>query len=318
MLKKKELIKEEIYELYINKNYTLDNLVKYYNIPKITIQRFLRKNYIRKIKSNKELYDNIDSIKEMLKIKTHKEIADYYNTNVNNIRKIIYSKINPNDNIRYSNNIEEDWIDFNNPLFWYIIGIVTTDGHINNKSNTIQIYQKNIEYLYNIQKLIGHFGKIYKSTNIYSLHLTNNKLYNFFIDNNFSTDKRYNVPFIKNIPDNMFKYYLLGIFDGDGCIYYNYRSGQFVNKIFQITSGSYNLVEKLNENLINLNYKSKINYKVSTVGNKYYDLVLSNTNDILNILEWFYDDSSKKFCLKRKYISYVKLLKIIEIDNLKI
>lgn len=41
--------KEEIYNLYINKNYTLNQLSEHYNnVPIITIQRFLRKNKIKK------------------------------------------------------------------------------------------------------------------------------------------------------------------------------------------------------------------------------------------------------------------------------
>jgi hypothetical protein len=53
-------------------------------------------------------------------------------------------------------------------------------------------------------------------------------------------------------------------------------------------------------------------------GNKYADLVITETNDILRIMNWLYDENAIKFCLKRKYISYLKLIKLIEIDNLKI
>lgn len=317
---KYKLNKEELEELYLKGNYKLIDLVNYYNIPEITIQRALKKYNIRKIKDLSYLKENenILKIKNMLLVNTHEEIANYFNTSRNNIRKIIYSEINPKSNIRYSNTISEQWISIENPLFWYIVGIVTTDGHVSNNSNTISIYQQNIEYLNNIKKLISHNGKIYKSNKMYQLNITNKKLYTFFKDNNFNNDKRYSAPYIKDIPNDMFKYYLLGLFDGDGCLYYNYTSGVFKSKIFQITSGSKNLINPLKEKLKILDYNCRMSNKISTTGNKYWDLIISETKDILKIMDLLYNEESLKFCLKRKYILYLKLLKLIEIDNLKI
>jgi hypothetical protein len=311
---------QELYNFYINENFTLKQLVEHYKVPLITIQRALKKYNIRKLNNLAflKLEDNILKIKEMLLINTHQEIANYFKTSKDNIRKVIYSEINPKSNIRYSNSISEEWINYNNPLFWYFVGIITTDGHICSKSNSVIIFQQNVDYLTNIKQLISHNGKLYKSNKMYSLHITNEKLYLFFKNNNFDSDKRYSVPYIKDIPDNMFKYYLLGLFDGDGCLHYNYTSGMFKSKVFQITSGSLILLNCLNSMLLNLDYNCRIANKVSTVGNKYADLVITETNDILRIMNWLYDENAIKFCLKRKYISYLKLIKLIEIDNLKI
>lgn len=43
----------------------------------------------------------------------------------------------------------------------------------------------------------------------------------------------------------MIPYYIRGLFDGDGCLYYKYISGVFEGKTWQITSGSKLIAEGL-------------------------------------------------------------------------
>lgn len=85
--------KKEIYNLYINKNYTLNQLSEHYNnVPIITIQRFLRKNKIKK--QQRVDYSNlIPIIKEKLDLGIiHKEIANDLGITLDTLRRIIYKK----------------------------------------------------------------------------------------------------------------------------------------------------------------------------------------------------------------------------------
>lgn len=152
-MNKYNLNKDEIYDWYINQNLTQDEICKKLNnIPKITLQRFLRKcGFKKQTKIDyKTLLPQIDS-KLKLNI-THKEIAKDLNLTIGQVREIIYKRINPNDNIKYSNKLLDDsWVNENNPIFWYIIGLISSDGHID-KNNCICIFQSNFEYLKNIQK----------------------------------------------------------------------------------------------------------------------------------------------------------------------
>lgn len=309
--------KEEMYDLYINKNHTLDQLSEYYNnVPVITIQRFLRKNEIKKVQ--RVDYSNlIPIIKEKLDLGViHKEIANDLGITIDVLRHIIYEKINIHDNIKYSNKLtNDDWIKNQNYIFWYIVGLITTDGHID-KNNCINIFQSNFEYLKCIQKYINHVGKLYKNSDseCYTLIINNESLYNFFKSYDFNSDKRYNAKFI-NPPKEMIPYYIRGLFDGDGCLYYRYISGTFEGKAWKLTSGSRLMAEGLvncikNELNINLN----IHKKTSSAGNEYYDIVCTTTDDILQICKYMYSNHNK-LSLSRKLKSYLKLKSLVKLDK---
>lgn len=309
--------KEEVYDLYINKNYTLKQLSEYYNnVPIITLQRFLRVNEIKK-NDNKDYSLLIPDIQRKLNEgMIHKDIAKDLGITIDVLRHIIYKKINPTDNIKYSNKLtDESWIIEKNYIFWYIVGLVTTDGHIDN-NGCICIFQSNFEFLKNIQKFINHCGRLYKNNDseCYTLMINSPLLYDFFVKNGFSSDKRYDAKFI--IPSKeMFPYYLRGIFDGDGCLYYRYISGTFEGKNWQITSGSKFIAKELKDSIKSeLNIDLNVHEKLSQAGNSYYDITTNNTEDIIKICEFIYINHNK-LSLTRKFKSYIKLKSLIKLDK---
>lgn len=317
-MSKYNLDKNQIYDWYINQNLNQDEICKKLGgIPKITLQRFLRKNKIKKI-------DRIDYDLLVPKIKSrldlgmiHKEIAEDLGLTIDKVRKIIYQKINPNDNPKYSNKLLDDsWIDENNLIFWYIVGLISSDGHID-KNNCINIFQSNFEYLKMIQKIINHPGKLYKKedSDCYTLIINSEKLYKILSEKyNINCDKRYSVPFI-NPPKELINHYIRGIFDGDGCLYYRYVSGIFEGKRWQITTGSKFMAEGLKECIKKeLNIDLTIHCKKSTADNDYYDIICNDTESLLKLCQYMYNNSNKLY-LNRKFKSYIKLKNLIKLDK---
>lgn len=317
-MSKYNLDKNQIYDWYINQNLTQEEICKKLGgIPKITLQRFLRKNEIKKLESIDYEY-LVPEIKVRLDLgMIHKDIAEDLGLTVDKIRKIIYQKINPTDNPRYSNKLlDESWINKNNPIFWYILGLISSDGHVD-KNNNINIFQSNFEYLKMIQKVINHPGKLYKKENseCYTLIINSEKLYKILTEKyNITYDKRYSVPFI-NPPKELINHYIRGLFDGDGCLYYRYISGLFEGKRWQITTGSKNMAEGI-KNCIKseLNIDLNINLKKSIADNDYYDVICNDTDSILKIEKYMYSNSNKLYLL-RKFKSFLKLKNLIKLDK---
>lgn len=316
---KYNLNKDEIFDLYINQNKNLNELSELYNIPIITIQRFLRKYNIKKHERKDYTYLHEKILKMLNSGMKHQDIADKIGISRDILRYILYNDININNNSRYSNCLfDESWINFNNPIFWYILGIITSDGHINEKSNTISIFQSDQIYLNRLQKYINHSGRIYKKidSEMSILMITSEKLYNILKSFNLDPDKRYNAPFI--FPENkeMTKYYIRGLFDGDGCLYYAYTSGVLDKRTWQITSGSeliVNGVKKVIEDILDINLN--VYNKISTTNSTYYNVNCLSINDIILICEWIYSGDILQISLMRKYKSFIKLKNLIELNK---
>lgn len=315
-MSKYNLNENEIKEWYLNQNLTQDEICnRLGNIPKITLQRFLRKHGIKKIEYIDYDY-YVPQIQDMLNENiVHKDIALKLGLTLNQLRKIIYRTINPN--LQYSNKLtDESWINEENQIFWYIVGLVSSDGHVD-KNNCINIFQSNFEYLKHIQKFINHSGKLYKrnDSDCYTLIINNKTLYNKIKQFGIDYDKRYNVPFISGIPKNMISHYIRGLFDGDGCFYYRYISGVFKMCTWQITTGSKLMAEGIKNTIKSeLNIDLIIYNKKSVVNNDYYDVVCNYKPDILKLCTYIYTNFNK-LCLSKKLKSFLKFKKIYELDK---
>lgn len=313
---KKELNKEQVENL-IKKGLKQKEIAKELNCTVIRLQRWLRKN---NISMNKGYSNEIkNQVLELWKLNTsEKKIAEQVNLTVNQVRSIKstlrkYIKLN-----NYTLTKVSDEVFKNIPLFWYLVGIFSSDGHLDSRCNSILIFQNDYNYLLKLKTLLKSNAKIYNSqkdnAKCYALRIYNKNFYNFLVNNGITSDKRYTNQLIE-CPKEYFCYYLRGIFDGDGCLSYRYISGRFEGKVIQITSGSKNFATKLLEILKILGFNSFcIQTKISNSGNKHYDIKTNNTNDIFSFCKYIYN-SNFKFKLNKKYIKYIKLLKLYELDN---
>lgn len=309
--------KSEVEDLFFNQNLKIKDVAEKLNCTVIALQRYMRKEGIKIAKRYTD--DQKESVFSLLDsgLYTHNQIALQTGLTLTEVRSIIKSRqAKTRNSSKYSNEVSDNFMN-NKPLFWYLVGLITTDGHISDRCNVVSIFQNNHSYLENIQKLINHSGKIYQneteSGKIFRLDILNEKFYNFFIENKFDFDKRYSSKLLC-CPEEYKPYYFRGIFDGDGCLYYRYISGRFEGKILQITSGSSDFANALKSEFINLKWNTDVHKKVSDAGNSYYDISLDDTDSVLGFCKYIYSDNLD-FKLERKYYKYVKLLKLIELDK---
>lgn len=307
------LTKEQLFELYINQNKSSREIGESIGKSTITIQRWLRKHQIRKKGLTSADICNKKDVERLLLYYKHQQIADMYNISLQQFRGYVRTYITHPPK---KHNIDESLINEDSPMFWYVIGLITTDGHISNRCNTVQIYQKDAVFLNKIKEYFKSEGSLHRRRgDLYILYLHSPKLKSFLIEHGFESDKRYNVPFIK-CPEKYLRYYLRGIFDGDGCIFYNYTSGTLRSRTLQITSGSKPLIDGIKSNYDFINWK--IHEKVPTVGNKYWDIYASTKADIVTIGNYIYSGDCLEYCLKRKFVQFVKFKQLLEIDKMMI
>lgn len=317
-MKNKELDLEEVKNLLLNQHFKIKDAAEKLGCTIIKLQRFMRKNDIKIAKRYpQELKDKVLEILDTGLYK-HQEIADKVGLTLTEVRSIIKQRqAKKRESQKYSNKIGLDLFNNNNKqLLWYLIGLITTDGHIDSRSKTVCVFQKDIPFLKHLQLLLKHNGKVYTSTSkdgeekCYAIHILDEKLHNFLVDNDFETDKRYNVKFL-DCPKEFLSDYIRGLFDGDGCLSYKYISGRFEGCILQFTSGSKLLAEKLQSVLKEIGFDFNIQNKISVTGNPYYDIKLCIMKEVVRFCKYMYNNSLE-YKLKRKYILFLKLCKLIE------
>lgn len=209
-------------------------------------------------------------------------------------------------NIILENKLEKNGkveINFHNKMFVYTLGLIWADGSLSLKSNTIYIECIESDMI-NFKKVLCDVStwSFYKRKREYkptiNAYITDKKFYKILVENdylnksNLSPHKIYS-----KIPNNIKKYFLLGLIDGDGCFYYNKKN---YNRQFIIT-GSINQDWSLFENIFK---ELDIKYTIIRRINKksgYSQIRVTNKKDIVKIGDFIYDDM---IILNRKYELY--------------
>ena len=311
---KNNFTKEQLEHLYLKEEKTASEIAKLFNVSTITIQRWLHKYNLRKMDIIPSDICDKEKVREMIyEGMTHKKIANYYNITLYQLRGYLRNHVT---NQRSNHEIDESLIDVNNPMFWYLIGLISTDGHLNSVGNTVSIYQKDAVFLNKLKNYFKSKGFVRRgNSGIYILYLTSEKLTRFLKEQGFTSDKRYSVPFLK-CPEKHLPLYIRGIFDGDGCISYKYLSGILKSRVVQITSGSYSMIQGIEKSCNFINFK--IHAKKSIVNNPYWDILATTVDDIVKFCEFIYSEGYLEYCLTRKLVLFKRFLKIIEIDKMVI
>lgn len=306
-----ELI-QEFKKDFIENNYSIKELCEKHSCSSAVIQRFLKKHNIQKVyKYNPTAEDIVFIIQELENGNTYKNIADTLQVPAYLISS--YVKRNIRRTKKWSNELENtNWINDENPLFWYVLGLLASDGHLS-KFNEVSFFQKDGRFIKLLQKWICHNGVLYGKS-CYIIHINNALLHAKLESLGFSSDKRYSIPFIK-APNEQFQWlFIRGLFDGDGSLYFDYTSGRFEGINWQITSGSKNMTEGLCNFLSEQNIKYYIDERISTAGNLYYHVGVRSLESITQIFYLLYKDNIE-YKLPIKYGKFLKLLKIIEINK---
>lgn len=299
---------------YLEEVKSVKELATIYNCSTAVIQRFLHKHCIKRNESFNPTLHDIQFITAQLALgRQHKDIASDLGIKPYLLNRYINREILHRG--KYSNKLFDDsWILERTPLFWYFLGLFSADGHLGT-NNIVSIFQKDGNYLKKIQKLIGHKGMLYgKDKTCYTLNINSPVLHNILEELGFTSDKRYNAPFVTAPSIREQLLFIRGLFDGDGSIYYNYVSGRFEGLDWQVCSGSEIMAKSLYNFLIEQGLSPTIENCISSVGNPYYHVCVRRQSDVKILFNILYTDYLI-LCLPSKYKRFLKLIKLMDIHK---
>lgn len=200
----------------------------------------------------------------------------------------------------------------------YLLGLLWADGYIaKNTKNTKQRYNINIECLNEdmefFKTILDKIGKWNYYTRkrgdwqtITKANTCNKELLEYLSKHDYN-NKSVASPclIIKTIPNNLLKYFLLGIIDGDGCFYFNKK--HFLRQ-FSIC-GSLNQDWTAFEKIFNeLGIVYKISRRPNNKGGSSLIRIL-NKNNIKKLGDYIYNTiSDDKIGLPRKYAKYLEII----------
>lgn len=188
----------------------------------------------------------------------------------------------------------------------YFLGFIIADGCINNKTNSIQIIQKEPDILYQFKKYIEFEGPIYssKKINICNINITSLKTKNDLKKLGIHSNKTMSVKY-PYIPMKLESHFMRGVFDGDGCIsiHHDKRDNSDRGQV-NICSGSIDFINKYVSNLVKYAKVKKNNIRCPK--GTYYVIDWGGLTDVENIYNFLYKDAS--VFLNRKKETFDKVM----------
>lgn len=298
---------------FLEDNYSIKQLCEKHSCSSAVIQRFLKKHGIKRIyKYQPSSEDIIFITQEVQKGTSHKDIAQ--KLQVPSYRISSYIKRNIVRTNRYSNELSDtSWVNNSNPLYWYVLGLLASDGHLSNY-NEISFFQKDGRFIKMLQKWIHHTGVLYGKS-CYVIHINSAFLHAHLQKLGFRSDKRYSVPFIQAPTDDLQWMFVRGLFDGDGSLYFNFVSGRFEGLNWQITSGSEQMAKGLFKFLKKHNLPCYQDTCLSAVGNSNYRIGIRSLEGIKMLFPLLYKSEFLEYKMPRKYGLFLKILEIIKMNK---
>jgi len=193
----------------------------------------------------------------------------------------------------------------------YYLGWMFSDGSVG-KDLQLTIQARDIDILNLFKSNFGgllYFQEKRKITHQdqYSLRITSQPDVDFIINHGCHRRKSFNGMKFPTLKSSLYRYFILGFFDGDGSIY---ESGR--NKKIKFFSVDKLFLEELNKHLINAGCKD---FYWNT-NNKVHILLYGNKDAREKMMEYFYRDNP--YFLKRKKEKFYKLVTPREIFDIKI
>lgn len=300
-------------------NYSRQEIANKYNTSaKVVFNR--TKNVLRAYEDElflrNEYYNNKHNQREIAKIcncsefsinKSFKKFGIKPLESISRKRKYTY-----NDN--YFENIDDE-----HKAYW--LGYIMADGcirYVKNKTSEIRltfcILRKDMKHLDKLCNDLNTNAKItecttfLKDTQKYyqmaTLKIYNKKIVEDLISHNCLPNKSLNEK-IPNISKELYRHFIRGYFDGDGCFSWNIET---LKSSFNIVSG-YEILKfilKIINTELNLDNLSLCK---DNSNDKLYYISYGNKNGIIKIMNWLYKDST--IYLDRKYDNYKTYLKHI-------
>ena len=319
---KKEIQESVIYD-YTSSDLKVKDIAKKHNLCRHSIRNIIVENKLKL----REKETNIDIVNQIINDYknnlTNKQISEKYNINRGVIQKILkrnnITLKTLTETSRKHKLLNENYfknIDTNEKA--YILGLLYSDGYINKNGFGISLHEKDKEILEKISNII--YGKIvlgyrkerettykngkkYISNPQYRLEIVSNIMKNDLIAHGCIKNKTFEIKLPKLDNINLYKSFIRGYFDGDGCLCIPKNKN---NITFTITSNIYfceDLKNYINVNF-NVNMKSIIRYE--NIGL----IRLTGTKQVVRFMNWLYEDAD--IFLKRKFDIFNNYLPIKE------
>lgn len=186
----------------------------------------------------------------------------------------------------------------------YIIGLVATDGCITDNhhaSKIIRICLNEFDVIKMVNAIVAPDRKLYRTGKNYQVAWLNSRDVEMFESLGITERKSFTVPFI-NFDANMW-HYIIGVFDGDGCVYYYNLHDKKYGRVYRytivtISSASLEFANGINDFLNTNGIHSKIT-RDSRDRVMYY-VRISRQADVALFAEKIYEHSGM-WRLARKY-----------------
>ncbi len=265
-IRKIDLPKEKLYELYYEQKLSLQKIGKLYGKPREYIHRWMR-IYGFESRTRSKAWE-------------HRDTEDLY---------------------RINENFFHHWL----KEMAYVLGLILTDGNIDADSNQISITMKEGYLLENIKKILKseHPVKYYKNSDIYYFGFCRKKMSDKLVELGITSNKSLKVNF-PDVPDQFLSHFIRGVFDGDGSVFFEPRSKESPLRV-NFTSGSKAFITSLESKLhSHAGLRKKNIYKSHRVRTSYY--IRYCHTDCLKFFYYIYEEADESMRLERKYQKFLE------------
>lgn len=266
--------------------------------------------YLKHIERCKYLYKNIEDIIDMYKNKGYglEKISNKYGVDYTRIRdmlKIYDSTILIKEDLVNHNYFKEN----TKEMFW-LLGLLASDGNVTKDKNVISLHQSGgcgkqlIEYVKNLLQCKNNICILKTHRNpCYSIHFSSKIIKSDLEKYNIVPNKTYTFSYPECIPKDMFKYFLLGYIEGDGCVTIN-ENRKNIKCLTASLVGTPIFINRISELLkeINADFKFCVRkHSQSTVHE-----IRFNGRHAMLFCEWLFEDEN--MYRSYKYYNYIESL----------
>ncbi|MBC8590633.1 hypothetical protein [Wansuia hejianensis] len=181
----------------------------------------------------------------------------------------------------------------------YILGFISADGHISDKSLHFKIKCDDKDILEKINESMDSNYPI-RGTKYPTLTMSSTKIVNDLKRHGLSKRKTWDMPRKLYVPEQYLRHYFRGLIDGDGSVIIFYHRKENKNKLCIALSGGdekfLNLCDEIISRYIGCNLK-KIQKIKGNWGDSY--LIKWHDKQALRLSEWLYKDTN--IYMERKY-----------------
>lgn len=296
----------------------IDDLMSLYDVDEHALRILLKQHQIDRQynKFSDELYNRIIYLYSDMK-KTQDQICYDLLVSAVGIKKTLVRNQIPlrsssECNRKYKRNSHYfDSIDTPNKA--YILGLIYADGNNHRKHGTItiQLQSRDCQLLERIKDELEYEGPL-RLQRLHDKHPNLQNQYYLSITDQYMSDqlerlgvvnaKSLKLTFPEFLPQDLYRDFWRGYFDGDGCIYCYEKQ----KKYSTCTVGTLDMCEHLSETLKQLGIKSNIYHHPKCSDNTFIIRTSANKSS-MSFLRWLYDSSDIK--LERKYSKYLTFCK---------